>query len=169
MLSRYEVARLKQGFTLIELMVTIAVVAILAVIALPSFARVIASNRVVSGINEFVAATNHARTEAIRRGRIAGVCASNDGKTCAGTWNDGFLVYYYSDIAATTLVPIREGEFNDKDTVNSTLNKIEFTSRGASRKKGEVLYKPVEDKYKDLQRCLYVSSAGSITTKQGEC
>lgn len=170
MLPRHTIHRLRRGFTLIELVITVAIVAILAAIALPSFARVIASNRVASGVNEFISAVNLARTEAVRRGRPAGVCASEDGGTCSGDWDDGYLVYYMSDATPAVEVPVREGKFSSKDTVTSTdVSDIRFSNRGQGSTAGGVLYKPVDEKYEDLQRCLFVSLAGSISTRAGSC
>lgn len=57
-----------RGFTLIELMVTLAVVTILATIGVPSFQDMIRSNQVAAQSNELIALMSYARNEAIRRG-----------------------------------------------------------------------------------------------------
>jgi type IV fimbrial biogenesis protein FimT len=83
-----------RGFTLIELMTVIAVVAIGSALAYPSFTGVIRSNRVATATNGFVAAFNLARSEAIRSNRGGGVCPSPDGASCEGTdWNVGYMAY----------------------------------------------------------------------------
>ncbi|MBS3746302.1 MAG: GspH/FimT family pseudopilin [Wenzhouxiangellaceae bacterium] len=56
------------GFTLIELMVGIAVLAILLTVAVPSLQKIIRDNRVTAQANELVAMANLARNEAVRRG-----------------------------------------------------------------------------------------------------
>ena len=62
-----------RGFTLLELMVTVAVAAILATVAVPGFRDLIQNNRVTTQTNELVSALNFARTEAVKRGRNVAV------------------------------------------------------------------------------------------------
>lgn len=82
------------GFTLIELMITIAVVAVLIVLAAPSFTGLINSNRLAAQANEVVASLQQARMEAIRRNGSVTVCRTTDGTTCAGagSWNSWITV-----------------------------------------------------------------------------
>jgi len=71
-------------------MITLAVVAILAALATPSFTGVINSNRLTGQANELVAGIQMARSEAVRRNRRITLCRSTDGATCAnavGKWN----------------------------------------------------------------------------------
>lgn len=84
--------RTAPGFTLIELMVTIGIVAILAAIAFPSFESSLRSNRVATATNELTASLALARSEALRNPGGAILCASTNAATCGGTWNDGWIV-----------------------------------------------------------------------------
>ena len=77
--------RVLSGFTLIELMVTVAVASILAVVAVPAMAGLINANRINSASDNLTAALQLARSEAIRRGTSVTVCASADGQACANT------------------------------------------------------------------------------------
>ncbi|MGH8081328.1 MAG: GspH/FimT family pseudopilin [Lysobacter sp.] len=83
------------GFTLIELMVTIGIGAILLTLALPSFTDSIRSNRVSTATNQILATINLARAEALRSKSNAWVCPTTDGATCAATWSTtaGLLVW----------------------------------------------------------------------------
>jgi len=73
------------GFTLVELMVTVAVIAILAVVAVPGMTALINSSRLNGQAEEMVASLQLARAEAIRRNARVTVCASTDGTTCANS------------------------------------------------------------------------------------
>ena len=64
------------GFTLIEIMVTIAIVGIFASIALPSFSRLIESNRINTATNELVSNLLFARSEALKRSNTVTLCPS---------------------------------------------------------------------------------------------
>ena len=57
-----------RGITLIELVVTIAVLAVAVAIAVPSYNTLITTNRIASEVNELVASLQYARREAVRRG-----------------------------------------------------------------------------------------------------
>ncbi|MFD0739461.1 GspH/FimT family pseudopilin [Lysobacter koreensis] len=122
------------GFTLIELMVTISVLAILLAIALPSFQGTLRSNRVATTTNELLAAISLARTEAIRNTRGAAVCPSTAGTACDGTWNQGWLVW--SDINSDGLMgagetPIKVGRVDNRLQVAApAANVLRFDTRG---------------------------------------
>ena len=99
------------GFTLIELMVTIAVGVILLTLAAPSFQDIIQNNRVTAQANDFVTALNLARSEAIKRGVSVTVCKSNDGTSCGGAgvnWQDGWIIFL--DIDGDGTVDTADGD-----------------------------------------------------------
>jgi len=80
------------GFTLIELMITVLVGAILLGIAVPSFRNFVQNSRLSAEANTLVYSLNLARSEAVKRNTSVEVCASMDGATCAGTWANGWIV-----------------------------------------------------------------------------
>ncbi|MDP3330641.1 MAG: GspH/FimT family pseudopilin [Methylococcaceae bacterium] len=79
-----------QGFTLIELMVTISIAAILLGVAIPSFTSTITSNRLTTNANELVTALNLARSEAIKRGQQVTVRRKGTTNT---QWESGWDVF----------------------------------------------------------------------------
>ncbi|MGZ8194330.1 MAG: GspH/FimT family pseudopilin [Methylosarcina sp.] len=82
------------GFTLIELIVTVSLAAILMAMAIPSFTEAIRSNRLTTYANEFIAALNFARSEAIKRG--VQVTVRRKG-TNSQVWEEGWDVFVDSD------------------------------------------------------------------------
>lgn len=70
---------LSGGFSLVELMITLALAAIVLSAAVPSFRNLIQSNRITAQVNEFVTALNVARSEAIKRGATLRVTALGGG------------------------------------------------------------------------------------------
>ncbi|MBI5753101.1 MAG: GspH/FimT family pseudopilin [Hydrogenophilales bacterium] len=84
-----------RGFTLIELVMSIAIVGILLTVGIPSFRELITNNRIVSQTNDFVSDLAHARAEAVRRNTRVTICRSNTGTSCvpASSWADGWIVF----------------------------------------------------------------------------
>lgn len=75
--------RLSSGFTLIELMITLAVVVVLVTIAIPSFRDLLARNELTTTTNAWVGAITAARAEAVKRNQTVVLCGE-DGKPSAG-------------------------------------------------------------------------------------
>lgn len=82
------------GFSLIEVMVTVVVLAIAMSIAIPSYTYLINTSRLTSASNEMVASLQLARSEAIRLNRNVAVCRSDNGTTCAtgSAWNQWITI-----------------------------------------------------------------------------
>jgi type IV fimbrial biogenesis protein FimT len=90
--------RRTRGFTLLELMTTITIVAVLLAIGVPSMRSMIQRNRVSSAHNDLAASIAYARTTAINRGQLVSMCPSADGSTCTSAGQDfepGWIVYTY--------------------------------------------------------------------------
>ncbi|MBT9589594.1 MAG: GspH/FimT family pseudopilin [Thiobacillus sp.] len=84
---------LQRGFTLVELMVTISVLAILLMIAVPSFNEATLGGKLGSYANNLAASAHLARSEAIKRNAVVSLCVSTDGTSCgSGGWEQGWIV-----------------------------------------------------------------------------
>jgi type IV fimbrial biogenesis protein FimT len=83
------------GFTVVELMVTLSIVAILVSAAAPGYQDWVATTRLNSHANELVTALHFARSEAVKRNASVSLCKSSDSATCAttGTWAQGWIVF----------------------------------------------------------------------------
>jgi type IV fimbrial biogenesis protein FimT len=97
-MSLQQPRRHQVGFTLVELMVTLAVVAVLVGIGFPSFNASMRSSRVTTQANAILSAVNLARSEAIKTNAAAAICptpnpALGANAVCGGTFNTGWLVF----------------------------------------------------------------------------
>ncbi len=93
-----------RGFSLVELMITIAVIAILTVIAVPSFRDAIHRNQVSSASNALLGSLAYARAEAINRGQLVSMCPGSQAAGCtasATAYEPGWIVYTYPAGAAS--------------------------------------------------------------------
>lgn len=82
----------QSGFTLLELMVTLAVAAILLGLAVPSFMAMGLNSKLRSTANNLVASAYLARSEAIKLNASVTLCASSNGSTCGGDWREGWII-----------------------------------------------------------------------------
>ena len=150
--SLYKPARLLRGFTLIELMVTIAVMVILASLAAPALGTFVSRSTMRGMSADFNLAFQRARSEAINRNECVAICMSDNASSatpsCSASgsnWAVGWIVFRYpactptSGVAFTTpssenMVLAREGV-----TVRYRLNNIGgidsvvFNARGVPR------------------------------------
>ena len=80
------------GFTLVELMVTVAIAAVIAMIAVPSFQQMTRRSRLATAGNELVAAMQSARMAAVSQRESVSFCPSADGTTCAAAAGNRWIV-----------------------------------------------------------------------------
>lgn len=86
--------RFQIGFTIIELMVTLIVLAIVMAIVVPNFTGLINRNASLAIGEEMITAFNFARTEAIKLRQPVSICPSDDDATgCGDDWSNGWIVY----------------------------------------------------------------------------
>jgi type IV fimbrial biogenesis protein FimT len=89
--------RRSSGYTMIELIMVIVIVAILASVAIPSFRYVTNSNRISSEVNGLLGDLQFARSEAVKEGQPVTVCAASGPSYtgCSGSsnWAAGWIVF----------------------------------------------------------------------------
>ncbi len=121
--------RSMRGFTVLELMVTLIIAAILLSIAVPSFTSLIRRNQITSYANEFGTSVNLARSEAIKRGTDI-VLTSNAGTN----WKQGWSLNVVSTGELLRSSPPLQSEnttFNSGTNGSVTFNSRGFTTLGA--------------------------------------
>ena len=120
MINRYWFAssRLRlAGFTLLELMVVLAIVGIMVAVAGPSFQSTIQNSNIASARDSLANGVKMARGEALYKKTTAVICASTDQATCSGgsDWEQGWIIFTdvsangVYDAAEDTLVDVNYG------------------------------------------------------------
>lgn len=166
------------GFTLVELMVTIAIVAILLAVGLPSFQGSLRSNRVATTTNEMLASLSLARTEAIRSTQSSLVCA-RDGAACGDDWNQGWLVMTDTDgdDAYETLVKAVDAHPNLRVAMEldgAAADMVVFdrrgrTTDGAGTERQVEISPDADDALAAHFRCMRITAVGQVTTESEAC
>jgi len=119
------------GFSLLELMIALAIAALLVMASAPGIESFVVNNRIATQTNDFVASMAYARSEALGRGRSVSLTAVN------GNWANGFLVQQLSDSSVVRSYPALSGESSLSATGGSTV--FTFSSTGLLLGGGDVL------------------------------
>ena len=149
-----------RGFTLLELMVTVAVVAILATVAVPGFRDLIQNNRVTTQTNELVSALNFARTEAVKRGQRVEVTVTQNAPGWSAT-----VVRDPAGANETLRVIDRAGSSVTLDTAGAVV----FTATGAPTAGTTFVLEPGPSCTGDKRRRIEVERSGQISTTRQTC
>lgn len=83
----------KDGFTLVELMVVIAILAITFSLSIPAYKDLLLRQKINGQANQLFSIIYLARSEAIKRSSVVTICKSTNGQNCGGKWSDGWLMF----------------------------------------------------------------------------
>lgn len=162
------------GLTILELVVSMAVAAVLAALALPSFAEFIDDQRLRGVATELMSDLHFARGEAIKRNARVLVCpkvGKSDANYCASNnkkWKEGWVVCYDVDADGKCDAgndgdpnPIRNVDpMPDGVTLESSVSDVRYTATGATT--GQVVWDLTGNKSK-VARTITAAGTGNVT------
>lgn len=156
-----------QGFTLYELMITVAVAAIILSFGVPSFTTFMANNRATTHANELVTALNLARSEATRRGMAVTVCSSTNNSTCNGDtdWSTGWVVRS----AAGDVLRVWPERSGGDGVVTGNVTSVQFLSRGGLGGVVPLMQIRLPECTGNNGRDVSVNGAGRIAVQRVDC
>jgi type IV fimbrial biogenesis protein FimT len=167
------------GFTLTELIVVVAIVAILLNIGIPSYRYISNSFRVSTEVNGLLGDLQFARAEAIKEGLTVTACVSRDRTTCdAGsiTWHEGWIVFQDPNNnqtvdAGEAILRVQAGFTNtDTFTADNGISSVTFNREGFATAAGAGFPSATVTLHESTgnaawTRCLYIASTGLMATE----
>jgi type IV fimbrial biogenesis protein FimT len=163
-----------RGFTIIELMVTLAVAAVLTIVAAPSFSSFMQEQRFRSAMGMLLGDLNFARSEAIKRNAHVLVCprTSQSAASCnaSNDWKSGWTVCYDADrdgqcddTQAADPNPIRVTSLDPAFELTSTAGAVSFGPLGTS---DAALTLTLTASWSTATRTASVAATGAITSRK---
>ena len=167
----------ENGFTLIELIVSMAIAAIVLSVGVPTFRGVILDNGMAANANRFATSINLARSSAVRYQRNAVICASANWNqatpTCStGTdWSVGWVVYVDKDrdgaIDADEIVSVAEPMDDDVTFSSGSLSSFTYDARGFVNNADNLTI--CDDRTGETGRSIRINAAGRINVSRQAC
>jgi type IV fimbrial biogenesis protein FimT len=127
------------GFTLLELLITVAIVGILMAFGLPAMDSYVKNDRLSTQINALVGHLAYARSEAVLRSQQVILCASSDMTSCSagGNWADGWIIFIDADNSSTftgteEILRVKQTLIGGNTLTSTTGSSIIYDNRGFS-------------------------------------
>ncbi len=127
-----------KGFTLLELLVTLAIAGILSTMAISAFQNSIAQNRITTELTQLKNDFVFAGSEALRTGLPVTVCSTSDGSSCSQStsWNTGWIVFddpaSALQTSSNTVIVRKQSSLTDGDniTADNSISTVAYNRQG---------------------------------------
>ncbi|MCA1779969.1 MAG: GspH/FimT family pseudopilin [Xanthomonadaceae bacterium] len=158
-----------RGFTIMELLIGIAILAILTVVALPNFIAFTQNNRLAAQANELVATLQYARSEALKRGVDVQICSSASGTACDGDWNDGWVAVADPDATDPQLLRVWQSPGGDF-SFDPPAGTVRFENDGVSSVDAEQTFRlQLASCTNDNARIIAIQNTGRVSAERAQC
>jgi len=172
--------------TLLELMIVVAIGAILMTVAVPAFNDVVKTTRLKGQVSTFRQALMEARQLAVNRGQPVTICRSNDQSSCTSNnqWENGWIIFLDDDGngardtssgSSETLKTVQQGlsaNYSLRSTGSPTITEVTFQSSGAPADAGGSTFSlcgPEGDKSDGRDVGLNVAGRAQVTEGASSC
>lgn len=173
------------GFTLTELLIVLAIAAIMLTVGVPSLKYTLEINQLAAQTNRIVSALYLTRSEAVKRNARVTICKSADSANCSNGvgWQDGWIVFVDDGIGggnsangvrdgSETVINIG-GAADGRFTFAGSADFVSFAGDGTSRTAAGTLTNPVliaqmsDTQLEEPNRCLRIRNGGGLTKSNG--
>jgi len=152
---------LQRGVTLIELVIAIAVFAIITLLAVPSFISFLDSQKSQAAINDIKSTLQRAVVEAKNRQKPVYICASGNGTSCLGSdWRSRYIVCIDNNADQTCDAVLKTGNATSLNAISASSATIRFNPNGTNTSVTLTLC----SKYHENSGKLNLSSFGSVSS-----
>lgn len=167
------VSRNLQGFTLIEMMVVLALLAIFATIGIPAYENITTTNRMAAEMNEIVRDIQFARSTAIETGTQTDICPANAAiasatdpaclATTSTNWSNGWSVYAYGTTHVYRIHAAIQDYLSSNTQGPISFNRNGFTTQAATI---QMTLNNAQNNTND-RNCLTLTTVGNLSTQSG--
>jgi len=156
------------GFTLLELIITVALIAIFTTFAIPSITTFTKNDRLTTNINTLVGHLSLARSESVKRSQQVSICASTDNASCGGNWEDGWLVYADTNNDGSLngtdeILRVQQALGSGNNITTAIGGQVTYDNRGFATATGSLLL--CDDRSGDFGKTITITSTGRVRSE----